>query len=395
MAKDKTPPRAANGEATRLIRAGAHPDATARTVGPAIQRGSTVLVARAADLYDYSKPTYGRQGLAAQNGLIEGLNALEGAVGTCLYPSGLAAITGALLAVLAAGDEILVADCVYAPTRRFCDKVLTRYGVAVRYFDPVAPAEDILALATDATRLIMLESPGSLTMEVSDVPGIAQLARGRGILTAIDNTFAAGLLFKPIAHGVDLSIQALTKYIGGHSDVFMGSVSTGDAALLRKLQDGAIHIGWSVSPDDAYQMLRGLRTLSTRMEKQGAAALSIAAWLRDQPAVAEVLCPALPGAAGHDLFRRDFSGTCGLISLVMQPSDERAVHAFLDALSLFGLGYSWGGYESLALHCDPQLGVRTVPSRLGGPLVRLHVGLEDVEDLIADLRAGLDAFASA
>ena len=395
MAKDKTPLEPPHSEITRLIRAGAHPDASARTVNPSIQRGSTVLVAAAADLYDFSKPTYGRQGLSAQNGLIEALNALEGAVGTCLYPSGLAAITGALLAVLKAGDEILVADCVYAPTRRFCDKVLARYGVGVRYFDPVAPAQEVLALGTAATRLIMLESPGSLSMEVSDVPGIARLARERGILTAIDNTFAAGLLFKPIAHGVDLSIQALTKYVGGHSDLFMGSVSTGDPRLLQKLQDGAIHIGWSVSPDDAYQMLRGLRTLPTRMDKQGAAALRIAGWLREQPQVAEVLCPALPDARGHDLFARDFSGTCGLISIVMRPGEDTAVHAFLDALSLFGLGYSWGGYESLALQCDPQLGARTIPVRLGGPLIRLHVGLETTEDLIADLRIGLDAYAAA
>ncbi len=394
MAKDHTPPRPPPSEATRLIRAGAHPDASARTVNPPIQRGSTVLVERAADLYDYSKPTYGRQGLSAQTGLTEGLNELEGAVGTCLYPSGLAAITGALLAVLQAGDEVLAADCVYAPTRRFCDKVLARFGVGVRYFDPVAPAEDVLALATPATRLIMLESPGSLTLEVSDVPGIARLARARGILTAIDNTFAAGLLFKPIAHGVDLSIQALTKYVGGHSDVFMGSVSTGDPALLRRLQDGAIHIGWSVSPDDAYQMLRGLRTLPTRVAAQGAAALAIAAWLSAQPEVAEVLCPALPGARGHAIYARDFSGTCGLFSLVLRPAPEAAVHAFLDALTLFGLGYSWGGYESLALSCDPQLGVRTIPCDLDGPLVRLHVGLESAEDLIADLRGGLDAFAA-
>jgi cystathionine beta-lyase len=390
--KPTSPPLA---QSTRLVRAGGKPGPLARTVGPPIQRGSTVLLYTAAELYDYSKPTYGRQGLAAQAGLLEALDTLEGAVGTCLYPSGLAAITGALLALLKAGDDILVADCAYAPTRRFCNLLLARYGVTTRYFDPLASAEAVMDQATPATRLILLESPGSLTFEVMDVPGIAALARARGILTVIDNTFGAGVLFKPLDHGVDVSIQALTKYVGGHSDVFMGSASTGSPEVLKRLRDAEVHIGWAVSPDDAYQMLRGIRTLSARITQQGQAALAVAAWLQDQPEVAEVLCPALPGARGHDLFQRDFTGTHGLFGLILQPAPEAAVFAFLDALQLFGLGFSWGGFESLAIHCDPQLAARTVPLDFAGPLVRLHIGLEDPADLITDLRGGLDAFAAA
>ena len=397
MAKD---PKSQTGSAgagwrpaTRMIHSGSEPGALCRTVGPPIQRGSTVLVDAAADLYDHARPTYGRQGLAAQAALCEALDALEGAAGTCLYPSGLAAISGALLALLGNGDEILVADCTYAPTRRLCDQLLRRYGVTVRYFDPLAEAEAVLALAGPATRVIMLESPGSLTFEVGDIPGIARLASARGILTVIDNTYGAGLLFKPLAHGVDVSIQALTKYVGGHSDVFMGSASARDPAVLARLRAAELQIGWAVSPDDAYQMLRGLRTLPARLDRHGASALTVAAWLANQPEVAEVLNPALPGARGHALYSRDFAGTNGLFSLVMQPAPQAAVLALLDALQLFGLGFSWGGFESLAIHCDPQLGARTIPCGFGGPLVRLHVGLEDPDDLIADLRGGLDAFA--
>jgi len=352
-------------------------------------------VDRAAQLYDNASLTYGRQGLAAQAALCAALDELEGAAGTCLYPSGMAAVAGALLALLKAGDEVLVADCVYAPTRRLCDHLLRRYGVEVRYFDPCADAEAVIAQVTSATRLIMLESPGSLTFEVLDVPGIARLASERGVLTAIDNTYGAGLLFKPLDHGVDVSIQALTKYVGGHSDLFMGSASARDPAVLRRLQDGVLQMGWAASPDDAYQMLRGLRTLALRLEHHGSSAVAAAAWLRDQPEVSEVLCPALPGARGHDLFQRDFSGPCGLFGITLSPAPQSAVLAFLDALEVFGLGFSWGGFESLAIHCDPQLSHRTIPCGLKGPLVRLHVGLEALDDVIADLRQGLDAFARA
>jgi cystathionine beta-lyase len=383
-------------EETRLIRAGAGAAKLVKTVGPPIQKGSTVLLPNAAALYDDEAfLTYGRGGLAAQDALRAALAQMEGAAGVALYPSGLAAITGALLAVLKAGDEILAADNIYKPSRRFCDNVLKRFGVGVTYFDPRLAPEAIVGLASGATRLILLESPGSLTFELADLAAIARLARARGILTAADNTWGAGYLFKPLEHGVDLSLQALTKYVGGHSDVFMGSAAARDPKLVRLLEAGTHDLGWATAAEDAYQMLRGLRTLPARLKQQGEAGLQIAAWLRDQPEVQAVLHPALPGAPDHALWARDYAGACGLFGFVLQDKAEAAVNAFLDALQLFGLGFSWGGFESLAISCDPQLTRRKFAPDFGGPLMRLHIGLESPNDLIADLRRGLDAFAAA
>ena len=380
-------------EATRVIRAGKPPTELARTVGPPIQKGSTVLLPDAAALYDEDRPTYGRAGLAAQETLMSALAELEGAHGVRLFPSGLSAIAGAILAVTKAGDEVLVTDAAYRPTRRFCDRVLARFGVAARYYPPAAEPEAVIALASPATRLIVLESPGSLTFEMQDVAAIAALARARGVLTLMDNTWGAGLLFKPLAHGVDLSVQALTKYMGGHSDVFMGSAAASDPTIEHALERNIIDFGWSVAPDDAYQMLRGLRTLPTRLARHGASGLEVAAWLAGQPEVARMLHPALPGGPGHDLWRRDYSGAAGLFGFVLKPASARAVEAFLNRLALFGLGFSWGGFESLAIHCDPQFEVRRERPCFDGPVIRLNIGLEDPVDLIADLRRGLDAMA--
>jgi len=380
---------------TRIIRAGAEPRPLARTVNPPIQRASTVLLPDAASLYDPSQVSYGRESLAVRSALCEAIAEMEGAAGVRLFPSGLAAMTGALLALLKAGDEILVCQHVYRPTRRFCDRVLKRFGVGVTYYRQTLPANELMAMAGERTRAIVLESPGSLSFEMQDVAAIAAAARQRGILTVMDNTWGAGLLFKPIEHGVDVSCQALTKYVGGHSDVFMGSAAARDAATL-KLLDAAMHdVGWSVSPEDAYLMLRGLRTLPTRLARHGKSGVEVAEWLQGQPEVAEVIHPALPGARGHEIWARDFTGACGLFGVVLQPAPEKAVEAFLDTLTLFGLGFSWGGHESLAIHCDPQRRTGAVLDDYAGPLVRLHVGLEAPEDLIADLRTGLDAFNAA
>lgn len=380
---------------TRLIHAGKAADALVRTVGPPIQKGSTVLLPNAAALYDDANYlTYGRAGLSAQACLQDALATLEGAAGVSLYPSGIAAISGTLLALLKSGDEVLVVDTVYKPVRRFCDNVLRRFGVTVTYHDPNVSPEDLIASGSDATRLILMESPGSLSFEMQDAPRIAELARGRGILTAIDNTWGAGLLFKPLAHGIDVSIQALTKYVGGHSDVFMGSAAAIDPALVRRLADGVHHMGWAVNGEDAYAMLRGLRTLPLRMARQGESGLAIARWLAEQPEVAALYHPALPEAPGHDLWARDYTGACGLFGFALKPAPDAAVDAFLDALGLFGLGFSWGGFESLAISCDPQLRARKFRKDYGGPLIRLHVGLEAPDDLIGDLRAGLDAYAA-
>jgi cystathionine beta-lyase len=380
---------------TRLIHAGKSAGPLARTVGPPIQKGSTVLLPNAEALYDDANHlTYGRAGLSAQASLQEALAVLEGAVGVSLYPSGLAAISGAMLALLKAGDELLVVDTVYKPVRRFCDQVLRRFGVAVTYYDPRIRPETLIETAPDAARMILMESPGSLSFEMQDVARIAELARARGILSVIDNTWGAGLIFKPLEHGVDISIQALTKYVGGHSDLFMGSAAARDPGLVRKLVDGVHHMGWAVSGEDAYAMLRGLRTLPVRMARQGASGLAVAEWLREQPEVLRVLHPALPDSPDHALWARDYTGACGLFGFVLEPSSEAAVDAFLDALKLFGLGFSWGGFESLAISCDPQLRVRRFARDYDGPLMRLHVGLEDPADLIADLRKGLDAYVA-
>jgi cysteine-S-conjugate beta-lyase len=372
-------------EETRLIRKGSQPTGLARTVNPPIQRGSTVLMPNAASLYDDTQMSYGITGLSSPAALQQALAELEGSPDVTLYPSGLAAITGAMLAVLKAGDEIMVVDSAYKPTRRFCDRVLTRFGVQTTYYDPALAPDQLMALATPKTRLILLEAPGSLTFEMQDVPAIAKAANDRGILTLIDNTWAAGLYFKPLAHGVTISVQALTKYVGGHSDCFMGSATTMDTVIGNQLGDAMWDIGWSVSPDDAYTMLRGLRTLATRLPRHQDNGLAIAHWLQSRPEVSRVLHPALPGDPGHTLWKRDFTGACGLFGVVLKPCSQRAVHAFLDSLELFGLGFSWGGYESLAIHCDPQLKNRSVPVNLEGPLLRLHIGLEAVDDLKADL----------
>ena len=380
---------------TRLIRSGAEPRPLARTVNPPIQRASTVLLPNAAALYDSGQVSYGRAGLSVRNALCEAIAEMERAMGARLYPSGLAAMTGPMLALLKAGDDILVCEHVYRPTRLFCDRMLRRFGVRVRYFPQTLPAEEVVALVRDETRLIVLESPGSLTFEMQDIPAIAALARERGVLTLMDNTWGAGLLFRPLEHGVDVSAQALTKYVGGHSDVFMGSAAVRDPALLARLGMSEHDIGWSVSPEDAYLMLRGLRTLPTRLERHGRSGLQVAAWLAQQPEVLEVIHPALPGSRGHELWSRDFSGACGLFGFVLRPAPEAAVHALLDSLALFGLGFSWGGHESLAINVDPQRNKGAVLGDYPGPLMRLHIGLEAPEDLISDLRQALDAFNAA
>jgi cystathionine beta-lyase len=379
--------------ATRLIHSHPRGAKPVRTVGPPIQRGSTVLVDSAADLYDDRVLTYGRGGLPTHDALTWALADLEGAASVSLFPSGLAAVTAAMMAVLKAGDEVLVTDAIYKPTRRFCDNVLVRFGVQVRYHAAGLSAPELLDLTSPATRLIVMESPGSLTLEMQDVPGIGRLARARGILTLADNTWAAGRLFKPLEHGVDIAVQSLTKYVCGHSDVFMGSAATRDPAIGLALHNAVRDFGWSVSPDDAYQMLRGLRTLTARLDRHGASGLEVATWLAGHPAVAKVLHPALPGAPGHEIWARDYSGAAGLFSIVLRPASREAVAAFLDALQLFGLGYSWGGFESLALNGDPQLRSRNHQTARGGPIIRLNIGLEAPQDLIADLDQALAVFA--
>jgi cystathionine beta-lyase len=392
------PPRDGQDEATRLIRAGAGARSLkATTVAPPVQRGSTVLLDRADQLYDPRYVTYGRNGLIGHEALLEALCELEAAERVFLYGSGLAALTGAIASLVSAGDEVLCVDCVYSPTRRYLDSTARRFGVTTRYFGPRATADEVAAMIGPATRLILLETPGSLTFEMQDVAAVAAAARARGVVTLLDNTYGAGVLFRPLEHGVDVSVQALTKYVGGHSDVFMGSAAVRSPEVAKQLAVGMRDHGWTVSPDDAYQVLRGIRTLAPRVDRAGASGLEVARWLETQPEVARLIHPGLENHPDHAIWRRDFKGANGLFSLILQPAPETAVNAFLDALELFGLGFSWGGFESLAIPCDIQLKTaRTAePWRAEGPLVRLHVGLEDPADLIADLRRGLDAFDAA
>ncbi|MFM8375280.1 MAG: cystathionine beta-lyase, partial [Phenylobacterium sp.] len=331
---------------TRLVHPPSPGKADARTVNPVIQKGSTVLLPDAAALYDDDAyVTYGRNGLAAHDALKAALCDLEHAVAVELYPSGVAAIAGALLSVLQAGDELLMVDTAYKPTRRFCDRTLSRFGVKTRYYDPSWSTDEIAALFGEQTRAIFLESPGSLSFEMQDLRALSALARARGALSLVDNTWGAGHLLKPLDLGVDISIQALTKYVGGHSDAFMGSAATRDPGVAARLHAGVVDLGWSVAAEDAYVMLRGLRTLDVRLRRHGEGGLQVATWLSGRPDVARVRHPALPGAPGHDLWARDHTWACGLFALVLRPAPPAATAALLDALDLFGLGFSWGGFE--------------------------------------------------
>jgi cystathionine beta-lyase len=379
------------GKATRLIEGGRRKAWRGRLVNPPVERASTILFDSVADLHS-SRPRlgsyrYGLQGTATQWALAEALTELEpGAAGTALYSSGLAAITTPLLALLRPGDELLAPDTVYGPTRRFCDTFLKRYGVATRYYDPLVGG-GIADIIGDNCRAILLESPGSLTMEVQDVPGICAVARERGIVTLLDNTWATPLLFPAIAAGVDVTILAATKYVGGHADVMLGS-ATATEDHYGRLQEVSWDLGHSVSPDDAWLGSRGLRTMGVRLKRHEESALRVAEWLKAQPQVGRMLHPAFADCPGHDHWKRDFKGSSGLFSFELKDAGESERAAFVDRLELFGIGYSWGGYESLALPVDPQRTVTRPPAR---NLVRLHIGLEDPDDLIADLAASLAA----
>ena len=373
------------GKSTRIVEGGRRKEWRRRLVNVPVERASTILFDSVDDLHA-SKPgvgsyRYGLQGTATHWALAEALTQLEpGAAGTILYPSGLAAITAPLLALLSPGDELLVPDSVYGPTRKFCDTILKRLAIATRYYDPLI-GSGIEELIGDQTRAILLESPGSLTMEIQDVPAICGAARERGIVTLLDNTWATPMLFPALAAGVDVSILAVTKYVGGHADLMLGS-ATATEQYYDRLQTAAWDLGMAVSPDDAWLASRGLRTMAVRLRQHEESALRVAHWLKEQPWVGRVLHPALADCPGHDAWKRDFSGSSGLFSFELKDADFARRAAFIDSLTLFGIGYSWGGYESLVLPVDP---VRTVSEPPATNLVRLHIGLEDPDDLIADL----------
>ena len=345
---------------TRLVAAGRGRVEPEGTVNLPVYRASTILspdiesyLRRFEDGRAYEAITYGANGTHNARALAEAVAALEGGARTVVTASGLSAITMALCAFASAGDHVLVTDSVYGPTRRFCHEVLARWGVETTFYDPAAGA-DIAGLFRDNTRLVFLEAPGSLTFEMQDVPAIARAARAAGILTAMDNTWATPLFFKPLAHGIDLSIQAGTKYFAGHSDLVIGLVTMTDEALHRRLADTVMAFGEVSGPDDCYLALRGLRTLAVRIRRQAHSALAVAAWLAGQPGVRRVLYPPLPSDPGHALWRRDFEGAASLFGVVLDTTDKAAIARMVDGLTLFRIGSSWGGYESLvSLHAMP------------------------------------------
>lgn len=364
-------------------------------VNPPVYRQSTLLFPTVEKLASASDTpnAYGRGGSPTTRALESALARLEGAHRTMLTPSGLSAIAASLLAVLGPGDHLLVTDSVYSPTRAFCANTLARLGVETTYYDPLMGA-DIAALMRPNTRAVFVESPGSVTFEVQDVPAISRAAHQNGAIVLMDNTWGTPLHFRSFDHGVDVSIHAATKYIAGHSDLLMGAILTNESTYSR-IHEFYRRFGLTVGADDAYLALRGLRTLSARLERHQRTAHALTDWFATQPEVAEILYPARPGAPGHDLWRRDFTGACGLFGVVLHPQSDEALRAMLDGMTCFGMGYSWGGYESLILRSNPASYRTATQWSRQGPLLRIHAGLEHVSDLIADLEAGFARLRAA
>jgi cystathionine beta-lyase len=390
----KTPLLDTAGPNTRLAHIGNDPMAYHGFVNPPVVHASTVLFPDAGSMERRIQPyTYGTRATPTTDALCAALDELEGSAGTILVPSGLAAITVPFLAYLSTGDHALIVDSVYTPCRHFCNTMLRRLCVEVEYYDPLIGA-GIEALIRPNTKLVHTEAPGSNTFEMQDIRAIADAAHKHDCVVTMDNTWATPLYFRPLDFGVDVSIHATTKYPSGHSDIIMGSVSA-NAKWWPQLEDARVELGICGSPDDSYQILRGLRTMGVRLEHHQKSALGIAQWLENRDDVARVLHPALASFPGHDIWRRDFKGASGVFSFVLKADAQNAkakAHAFLNALSYFGLGYSWGGFESLALHVN--LSDRTICKQpADGPVIRLQIGLEDVADLKKDLEQGFHAAA--
>ena len=382
---------------TRLAHTGNNPRDFHGFVNPPVVHASTVLFPDAETMLSRNqKYTYGTHGTPTTDALNSAIDALEGSVGTISVPSGLAAVTVPFLSALSAGDHLLVVDSVYTPTRNFCAGMLARFGIETSYYAPDIGA-DIESLMRPNTKLVHTEAPGSNTFEMQDIPAIAEVAHAHGALVSMDNTWATPLFFKPLDHGVDISIHAATKYPAGHSDILLGTVSANEAAWPALSKTFSM-LGVCAAPDDAYMTLRGLRTMGVRLARHQESTLAIARALEAMPGVARVLHPALESFPGHDLWKRDFSGSSGIFSIVLDvaaPERRQAkAHAFLNALEIFGLGYSWGGYESLAVNANLSDRTVALPPK-EGPLIRLQIGLEDVEDLMADIERGLAAAKAA
>ncbi|MGB7543065.1 MAG: cystathionine beta-lyase [Burkholderiales bacterium] len=387
---------------TKVVHSGRHPEQFHGAVNPPVFHVSTIL-SRTAEEYQRKRTDwlqevpgtyYGRFGTPTIAALQEAITALEGGHACVVYPSGLAACSGALLAFLAAGDHLLVTDSVYGPTRNFARGTLKRYGVTTTFFDPLI-GKGIEALIRPDTRVIYLESPGSLTFEVQDVPAIAEVARRRGITVIMDSTWGTPLYFKPFAHGVDVSVHAATKYIVGHSDAMLGAISSTREAWPR-LRAHTFELGQTAGPDDVYLAQRGLRTLAVRLKQHWQAGVALAEWISRQAEVERVLHPALPGDPGHAIWKRDFLGASGLFGVVLKAGiGKKALAAMIDGLELYGIGASWGGFESLIVPFNPAEARTATKWPHEGPCFRIHAGLENVDDLIADLEAGFKRLRSS
>lgn len=390
--KDDKPTDSLRAE-TKLVVSGRDTTSQKGFVNPPIVRGSTVLYPTADDLHAHrGEFRYGRFGTPTTRALQDALAALEGShcAGVGIVPSGVSAISTALLSVLKAGDHVLVCDNAYRPTRQFCDGILARYGIETTYFDPMI-GPGIAALFQPETRAVMVEAPGSQSLEMPDVPAIAAVAHARGALVIDDNTWATPLFRRALEQGVDISIQAATKYIGGHSDIMFGTIAA-NAKAWPALDEAIKLLGLCAGPDDVFLALRGLRTLAVRLNHHQQAAIDMAQWLGRRPEVARILYPALPDDPGHAIWKRDFTGASGLFSIVLKPAPQQAVDALLDTVKLFGMGYSWGGFESLIIPFDCASYRTATNWAPGGPTLRLHIGLENLDDLKADLERGFEAF---
>jgi cystathionine beta-lyase len=395
MSETPAPPR----PDTLLTHAGSHPEDNLGAVNPPVYRVSTVVfdsvaAMQAGEKRPFDSMRYGRHGTPTSFAFEEAVCALEGGYRSIATCSGQAAIASTLSALLQAGDHLLIADSVYHPTRRYCLDHLTRCGVSVTFYDPLIGA-GISALIEDNTRLVYTESPGSLSFEIQDIPAIATAAHQRGALVVIDNTWATPLFFNAFKHGVDITVQAATKFLVGHSDAMLGVITCRSEASWQRIKSAIAISGVAPGSEEVYLGLRGMRTLALRLRQHQQSGLRVARWLASQPEVARVLHPALPDDPGHALWRRDFTGACGLFGVELRPCPASAVAAMVDGLAYFGLGFSWGGFESLILPTAGAIHRSVRPWKTAGPTLRLHIGLEDPEDLIADLAAGLARLTAA
>ena len=379
---------------TKLTAAGRPHSRPAHPVNTPVERASTILFPTYDDYIAGARAiNYGRLGTSSHRALEEAMTALEGGFETRLAPSGLAACTTSILAFVEAGDHVLMTDAVYDPTRKFCDSFLKRFGVETTYYDPLATKDQMTSLMQPNTKVVFAESPGSLTFEIQDIPALAEVAHNHGAVLIVDNTWSAGYFCKPISLGADVSLQAATKYIVGHADCLVGTLTSADEKAAKKIYLALLQLGSNVSADDAYLALRGLRTLSARLARHQENALALAKWLGKRNEIERIIHPALKSCPGHAIWKRDFTGSSGLFSAILKPVPLDALKTLFDAFKLFGIGFSWGGFESLCVHVRPEHNRSATPWNETGHVLRFHAGLEDIDDLTLDLDRSFAAMA--